>query len=374
MKTISKVAQELKAHFLEREEVIDLLLVMVLSQSHGVLFGPPGTGKSSLINALAKHFQKSNFTYQLNRFTKPEEIFGPFLPSSIMQGVFERKLSGKMLDSELVYIDEIYKGSSSILNTMLQALEERTVDNGSGPVKIPLEVCFGASNELPEDGSLKALHDRFLVRYWVHYLKQPDNIRAVFEVGPYTPQVIVSPQELTDLRQHAATVALPPDTADSLLKIKVDLEGESISGSDRRWNRIVRFLKFYAFYLGSNTVQDEHLDILPDLLWERPSDRNRIREAVIKHASPASTKAAVLAEEVSRILADLPSAPDPTDPQAKADWLPKAHTADGQIQGLQQHLEKLKKKSNSPKIDAFVNQVKAMRLDLVSKITKLYNI
>ena len=66
------------------------------------------------------------------------------------------------------FADEIFKAGSSILNTMLRILNERTFENGDGQFrKVPLAMCVAASNEWPgDDGGkeLGALFDRFLLR------------------------------------------------------------------------------------------------------------------------------------------------------------------------------------------------------------------
>ena len=46
----------------------------------------------------------------------------------------------------------------------LSPIPQRRFDNGGERVTVPLAVCVGASNELPEDPELDALYDRFLFR------------------------------------------------------------------------------------------------------------------------------------------------------------------------------------------------------------------
>ena len=66
--------------------------------------------------------------------------------------------------SEIVFLDEIFKSNSAILNSLLTLLNERRYTSGGVVLKCPLLSCFGASNEVPSDENLTAIFDRFLLR------------------------------------------------------------------------------------------------------------------------------------------------------------------------------------------------------------------
>lgn len=60
-----------------------------------------------------------SFTRQLSRFTTPEEIFGPLSLASLRSDCYVRQSAGFLPDAGLVFIDEVFKGSSALLNSML---------------------------------------------------------------------------------------------------------------------------------------------------------------------------------------------------------------------------------------------------------------
>src|SRR6185369_6548064 len=71
---------------------------------------------------------------------------------------------GMLPTGEIVFLDEIFKANSAILNSLLGVLNERLFTVGGSVVKVPLLSCFGASNEVPNDEELMAVFDRFLIR------------------------------------------------------------------------------------------------------------------------------------------------------------------------------------------------------------------
>src|SRR5688572_23649691 len=93
-------AQELSRHFLDKEEVIRLLMISVLAGEHMVIIGPPGTAKSAMIRMFSKLIDAKYFEYLLTRFTEPNELFGPVDIKSFREGVYTRKIDGMLPQAE----------------------------------------------------------------------------------------------------------------------------------------------------------------------------------------------------------------------------------------------------------------------------------
>src|SRR5205814_883560 len=82
------------------------------------------------------------------------------------------------------FLDEVFKASSSILNTILTLMNERRFHNGREVAEVPLLTLFAAANELPEDDELLALHDRFLLRFVVDYLGEDFRFLKLLQARP----------------------------------------------------------------------------------------------------------------------------------------------------------------------------------------------
>src|SRR5437763_4535049 len=160
--------KELSAALIERDEEIDRILTALIAQENVLLVGPPGCAKSLLLDSLMRWMSGRRFSILLNRFTTPEEVLGPISVSGLKADVYRRVTAGKLPEAELAFLDEVFKASSAILNTLLKILNERTYEVGDGTsVRVPLKLAVAASNEWPspEGGKeLAALFDRFALR------------------------------------------------------------------------------------------------------------------------------------------------------------------------------------------------------------------
>src|ERR1700679_2580769 len=113
---LARLARALEDRFLGKDEIVRLLLVATIAGEHAVLVGPPGTAKSALIRT---------FERLMTRFTEPNEIFGPVDIAAFREGRYERRTDGMLPDAEIVFLDEVFKSNSAILNSLLTLLNER---------------------------------------------------------------------------------------------------------------------------------------------------------------------------------------------------------------------------------------------------------
>jgi MoxR-like ATPase len=150
----------------EREALIETVMLAAVAGEHVLVFGPPGTAKSEAIRRIARSTGMRGFEYLLGRFTEPTEIFGPVDLARLREGRVETRTEDMLPEAEIAFLDEIFLGSSAILNTLLGILNERIFRRGHTRVECPLRICVGASNTAPDDDSLAAFADRFLV--WMH--------------------------------------------------------------------------------------------------------------------------------------------------------------------------------------------------------------
>jgi MoxR-like ATPase len=286
---LQQVANVISGQFIGKDEIIRLLLVATIAGEHAVLLGPPGTAKSALIRSLSQLLQAQYFEYLLTRFTEPNEIFGPVDIAAFREGSYRRRTEGMLPEAEIVFLDEVFKSNSAILNALLTLLNERRVVVGGQAIRCPLISVFGASNEVPGDETLNAIFDRFLIRV------RSDNLDAynfsellsrgvqheLRSMSKQTLQPLVSSAELTTLSASVGQRMRFDDAFLSTYKgVVFQVRAEGISLSDRR---VVKLLKLFAAnaYLEGRQVADISDLFVLKHIWNN-EDQISVLEAIVQ--------------------------------------------------------------------------------------------
>ncbi|MHA1950663.1 MAG: AAA family ATPase [Candidatus Thorarchaeota archaeon] len=308
---VAKIIGELDASFVERKKAVRLSLLAMLSGEHVVLLGPPGTAKSLLVRTICEAIQGGQyFDYLLTRFTTPDEIFGPLSIKKLEQDVYERQTDSYLPTAHIAFLDEIFKANSSILNSLLTLINERYFHNGSQLMEVPLISIFGASNETPEDETLSALYDRFLVRVLVKFVEEDESFSSIVfgKAGSIPIKTKLSIKELESLSKSAQKVKVPKSVQEMILVLKRDLAEIGVVLSDRRWKQLIGFLKTMAAASNRRNVQETDLLILQEMLWDEPSQISGIRDTVWNAVVAAEHDAETLRDDVEQTKAALEKA------------------------------------------------------------------
>ncbi len=274
------------SYFKEREAEINGSLLAVLSGENILFLGPPGTAKTQLAKNICQSIEGGNFfNYLLTSFSTPEEIFGPLSLKALEEDEFRRKIDGCLPTAHIALLDEIFKASSAILNSLLTILNEHKYHNGREIVDVPLLSVFGASNEFPEeDESLEALYDRFLFRYRLAYIQDDENFRNLLFRNPedFEPSSNIQVSEIYTLRQNAKNLSVDTDVELIITELRRNLQLQEIEISDRRWKKVIQVLKVAACSSECTTVDRTMALLLQHMLWNMPEERETIRRTVFE--------------------------------------------------------------------------------------------
>lgn len=282
---ILQLQTELVSKLVERREVVHGVVLALVAREHVLMLGPPGTAKSLVAALVCQALGGGYFSILLTRFTTPDEVFGPVSLKGLEEDRYERKVTGYAPTARLLFVDEVYKASSAILNSLLTLLNERVFDNGGRRYACPLETCIAASNELPQDASLGALHDRFLLRYSVPPLSEQGARQLLTNTKKIQVKTRLTPEELAHVQTVADRVTVPQDVLEALLRIRQEVNAAGVYVSDRRLLQLRGLLRASAALSGRATADKSDLHVLAPALWVTPDQIEQVRRIVVSKTS-----------------------------------------------------------------------------------------
>lgn len=290
---LEEIRQALNAIFYERENEVDGILVALLSKQHMLMIGPAGTAKSALSVELATIIKDSTyFQWLLTKFSTPEELFGPLSLRDLEKGVYKRVTTTKMPEATIVFLDEIFKANSAILNSLLTLLNERVFYNDGSPTTVPLMTVIGSSNEYPEEEEgLEALFDRFLLRFEIDFIVDETNFIAMMKDSKKPREMpSMTLEELVYLQQMTEQVVIPDEVIETVSLIRTELRDEGIRPSDRRFKHSLCVLQAKAMLNQREVVQLEDIHILENALWVTIEQKSTVSTIIRKYAQDGLTK------------------------------------------------------------------------------------
>jgi len=285
----------------EREALVEMVALSAVAEEHVLVIGPPGTAKSEAVRRIARATGGQYFEYLLGRFTEPSEIFGPVDLHKLKDGMVETDTLGMLPEADIAFLDEIFQGSTAILNTLLGILNERVFRRGHTNVRCPLRVCVGASNSLPEDAALAAFADRFLVRCFVDPIPDP-MLEQLLESGwslnqsPGLPHASLNDIEVLTVGARKADMSGVRQRIAQALRT---LRGAGISLTDRRAVRAQKLIAAAALMAGRDKPTEADLWPLIFVLPTREQQslgRDSLRDLLSATENPTLP---VAAEEAS---------------------------------------------------------------------------
>ncbi|MBA4192819.1 MAG: ATPase [Planctomycetaceae bacterium] len=294
---------------IEREDEVDLVLTALVANEHVLLVGPPGCGKSLLLDSLLSWTGGKKFSMLFTKYSTPEECFGPVSLAALKEDKYVRVTSGKLPEADYGFLDEIYKASSAILNTLLKVLNERTFDAGDGIVrKVPLKLVVAASNEWasPDTGKeLAAISDRFLLRRTVQPIRSRRGRERLLWTPDHTPKFssTITPTEVEQARRGAQSLPWSNEAKGALEAILNELAKEGVQPGDRRQFKTVGVVRAFAFLNGADEVRPEHLEVAQHCLWDSPEEQpQKVAQVIAKIANPTGMRVTQLLLEVESVL------------------------------------------------------------------------
>lgn len=268
------ILQEIEKVIVGKREVLERVLMAVLSRGHVLLDDVPGVGKTTLALACSRVM---GMEYQRIQFTPdvvPSDIVG-FSVYNKEQGTFDYKEGAVM--TNLLLADEINRTSSKTQAALLEVMEEGqvTVDGVTHRLPEPF-VVIATQNPVGSAGTQllpQAQLDRFMVRLQMGYpdfKSQVDILRDRQIENPLDKVVeIVSGDEVLDMQQQVQQVQVAEPILQyvtSLAMATREQEMIRLGISPRGAFAVTRMAKAHAYlqerdYVIPEDVQSIFLDV-----------------------------------------------------------------------------------------------------------------
>jgi MoxR-like ATPase len=317
---ITELLKRLNDGVIEKEDVIALSLLSSVAGESIFLLGAPGVAKSLIARRLKYAYKEgSSFEYLMNRFSTPDEIFGPVSISQLKDhDKYERIVKNYLPASTVVFLDEIWKAGPSIQNALLTVLNEKIYRNGEQEIIVPMKALISASNELPSKGEgLEALWDRFLVRLIVEGVNDKQNFNDMISkpLKSYSDTVVeilkITDEEYKIWDNLIDEIEIPENVFNVINVIRNYIEQHNqreenkdriIYISDRRWRKIVRLLRTSAFLNDRKTVDLMDCFLIQHCIWNEveqiPAANQFVKDAIQKHGYNLSLNISSISDEL----------------------------------------------------------------------------
>lgn len=311
---LSALLKDLNHNLYNKENSIKLILLAVLAGESAFLLGEPGTAKSLIAHRISEGFEDLDttkpenagcvkyFEYLMSQFSTPDEIFGPVSLQALKNDEYKRITDNYLPKSQFAFLDEIWKASPAIQNSLLTILNEKKFQNGFESQKVPLQGFVAASNELPaKNEGLEAIFDRFLVRIIEEPISSDSTFFKMITSKKDTNTKIankIDGSKLKLLQEKAEEVEFPENLFEIIRNIRLEIKNynkslkeddEPFVVSDRRWKKIVGLLKMSAFLNDRKEINLSDFEILPYCIW---STENQYEEGkkIVKNVIEKTVK------------------------------------------------------------------------------------
>ena len=324
---VASALAEMDALIKERSDVIHGSWVSLVAQTHLLMLGKGGTGKSFVARNLSDHIEGAKlFEVAFDETTDPSQVFGPpDIKAMVEDGKTRRVPTGMLPEAHIAFLDEFFNGNGPLLHSVMPVLNERIFHNNGMPTPVPLRMAIMGTNKLNADADLAALFDRVHQRHVVDYIQARDQqvamvteaIVRMAAVGRGTATTVDSNQltkvTLAELDQ-AHKEALGLDIPDAVIQMFFDIRDELQHGeaqveiSDRRLGESMATVMANAWVRGHEEVKVGDLDILANMWWTVQDQMSVARGVILAATNPGEKAALDLLDELDKLKKEITEA------------------------------------------------------------------
>ena len=211
---IEEIRAEIGRFIVGQEQMVDLLIIALLSDGHVLIEGVPGVAKTITARILARTIDTGFSRIQFTPDLLPSDIIGTSIFNA-QTGKFT--FSKGPLFSNIILADEINRAPAKTQAALFEAMEERqiTADGTTYKLEDPF-IVLATQNPVDQEGTYRlpeAQIDRFLFKVVVDYPSLDEEIKIISDFHKRRKNIdvndvrkIITRRELKELREKLGEV------------------------------------------------------------------------------------------------------------------------------------------------------------------------
>src|ERR1041385_8919827 len=269
-----------------QEQMVERLLVGLLTGGHVLLEGVPGLAKTLAVRTLAETMRASFSRIQFTPDLLPADVIGTLIFDQKTQEFRVRK--GPVF-AHIVLADEINRAPAKVQSALLEAMQERQVTIGGTTFPLPDPfLVLATQNPIESEGTYplpEAQLDRFLLKVKVIYPTREQEREVLLRMSVGTPiaiEPVLDPAGLLAARAAVAQVYVDQKLVDYMVDLVRATRDPALAGcadlkplvafgaSPRASLALAQTARAHAFLRGRGYVTPDDVKAMaPDVLRHR---------------------------------------------------------------------------------------------------------
>ena len=236
---IASIKAELAKDVVGNEEVIENIIIAIISGGNVLLEGVPGVGKTRLVRSLSRTlglpFSRIQFTPDL----MPSDVTGTNIIQKDKDGNMRTVFRKGPIFANLVLADEINRATPKTQSAMLEVMQEHkvTIGRATHAISEPFFV-MATENPIEQDGTYplpEAQMDRFMFKLVMKFpgIEELKNIVTMTQATMLeTAETVIDGETILGMRQLASEVPIIDDVLEYAVNLVSSTHPELDSASD----------------------------------------------------------------------------------------------------------------------------------------------